>query len=217
MNAWLREHQKILRSEFAAALRKIKSGPAYNFILSDVLKDNVYEAWLPDGMSNLIEGYKEKLIFVGKVVDMGAIYIGPRTHSLQSILQKKNKSDCYVISVSEDAIRDTKFWEQNREVFMELLKGHYWGAPRKQNVVIIKDCSALKLNLEKVNITRYHDQKVETEDFADDVQPRSEKCVARCAKEKFIRPDPGQPLQRPLKRRIVKIACPAQCCESRHS
>jgi hypothetical protein len=142
--------------------------------------------------------------FVKMMVAQGATYIGHNGMYPTAELSRHRDIDSYVLSFSEVARHDEQSWSGNQKLLPELLTD----GKRKKYIAIV-DCDAMGKNLEKAHIAHFRDQQEITRDLFEQRQFLADKCFARYFERSLDRSD----VQKPLKRRFVKIACPGPDCD----
>jgi len=110
----------------------------------------------------------------------------------------------YVFYVSDAAVEDSKRWEENCEFFYHIL------SQRDPHIVyIVADCDKMGRNLLDSQITLYHNGKTMTKDVVEQQQWKVENNLVECR--------PGlietKNVERPLKRRLVRMPCPNSTCD----
>lgn len=143
--------------------------------------------------------------FIEKVVSMGATYIG--YNGLNLDLVKQTDGDVYVLLFDRASIKDEESWKQNYSLLLELLQRQ-----DKYTVVAIADCDAISARLDKTRIVHYQIGQEISEDEVAYRQFIANKCFAQCDVRMIERENIQNPIQKPIQRRFVNIACPGVKC-----
>lgn len=153
----------------------------------------------------MADGYREKVEFINEMVARGATYIGYNGLDLEMELSRHKNLDIYVFRFSKAAIQDQHSWMSNQALLLQLLDKN----PHRKSFVAIVDCDATPTNLEKAHISRYQKGQEVSGDLLELTEFLVDHCLVRYKKGSL-----EKDVQKPVKRRFVKIPCPGRNCSS---
>jgi GTPase SAR1 family protein len=194
-----------LKIQYGQALRQVRSG-AHQPTALEELRQAVLVATAAD-TSMIVEQEREKVDFVSRAVESGALYVGFNSNSnLSSLLAQRGRGNglSYVLSFSQDALRD-ETWSANRALLFELLKTERSTGAQ----VIVKDCDATGDSLKSPIIVEFQNGEETCRDVLEQRKFIADKCFAQVAQGTLDTKD----IQKPVKRRFVKIPCPGPRCD----
>jgi hypothetical protein len=200
----MRTEELTLKSKYAHALRGVRNGTSDPNTLWQLLREFAVGDSSPKVIAAMEDGHKEKVDFIEKIVPKGATYIGYNGVDLESQLSKRGVDDAYVFSFSTLARQDQQSWAANQALLLELLN-----EPRRKSLIVILDCDAISTILESAHISHFQKGKEVSSNLLEDRQFLADKSFARYSQEGLETHD----IQKPLKRRMVKICCPGRNCD----
>lgn len=199
----LRTAEEALKANYAIVLQDVRRGISDSERLWQLLRDSNVGDLSPKKIATLPDGHRELLAFIDMMVVNGATYIGYNGLDLGTELSRQGDVAAYVLSFSEAARQDDRSWKANQNLLLELLK-----EPHRRSFVAIVDCDATATNLEKSRISHYQGGQKISNDLLEQQQFLAANCFARYVPRSLETKD----IQKPLKRRFVKIACPGPQC-----
>jgi GTPase SAR1 family protein len=199
----MRIAEEALKTEYARVLQDVRCGTSNAEKLWRLYRDSAVGDLSPKEIATVADGHREKVEFIDMMVAKGATYIGYNGLDLKTELSKQGNIEAYVFSFSGAAKQDGRSWEANRTLLLELLN-----EPNRRSFVAIVDCDATTKNLEKSHISHYQRGQEVSNDVLELRQFLADKCFARYNQQSLETKD----VQKPLKRRFVKIACPGRNC-----
>lgn len=199
----IRTAEEALKANYASVLQDVRRGTADPERLWQLLQDSTVGELSPKKIATLPGGQRETLALIDMMVAKGATYIGHNGLDLKTELSRRGDIDAYVLSFSEAARQDDRSWKANQTLLLELLN-----EPHRKSFVAIVDCDATATNLEKPHISYYQGGQEVFNDLLEQRQFLATHCFARYIPQSLETKD----IQKPLKRRFVKIACPGHNC-----
>jgi 50S ribosome-binding GTPase len=193
------------RDKYASTLQAVRAGTSDPEKLWQLVTDCTRASLSPSTLSTIADDHEAKVDFVDAMVAKGATYIGYNGLDLRTELLRQSGRDCFVFSFSVAAMQSVPSWGANQDLLQRLLND---SQPRA--FVAIVDCDAASIKLERSVISQYRDEM----EICGDLYERQQFAAAHC----FARHDPrkletGDDIQKPIKRRFVKIACPGRNCD----
>jgi GTPase SAR1 family protein len=195
--------EQTLKTEYARVLQDVRCGTSEPEKLWQLHRDFIAGDLSPKKIATVADDYREKVEFINMMVAKGATYIGYNGLNLGKELSKQGGDGAYVFSFSGAARKDVRSWEDNQTLLLELLN-----EPNRKGFIAIVDCDATATALEKAHISYYEKGQEVFNDLLEHRQFLADKCFARYTKQSLETRD----IQKPLKRRFVKIACPGRNC-----
>jgi hypothetical protein len=193
-----------IKALYARILQDARRGNADPAKLWDLLKDPRLPEFSPQNVSNLTESQREKVEFINAMVANGATYIGYNDIDTQVELSRTHNINAYIFSFTTASMKDQRTWNGNQKLLLELLQD------RRQKVFIaIVDEDGRGKVLETSRISQFREGKEVASDLLEQRQFLAEKCFARYARGSLD----TDIVQKPLKRRFVKMACPGRRCD----
>ncbi|KAK0714525.1 hypothetical protein B0H67DRAFT_664020 [Lasiosphaeris hirsuta] len=195
--------------QLSVLLKEVRSGVKPALELSRHLHSFAGSASSPASLLAAEEAeVRAKVEFAAAVVANGGIYVGFSGRSLSWVLEQNSDRDLYVMSYSAAALgQDT--WDDNRALVMELLETE----ARQSAAVVIVDRDAEQggeMDTGRCRVAKYQGGKRVVDDVLEQRASVSNKCL--------IRFDPAtldsREMQKPVKRRFIKTACPGSRCGS---
>jgi len=191
-----------LRRTFARILQDVRGGMSEPDTLSQLINDYSQEPRSPKAISTFAEDYQGKVAFIDSMLSQGATYIGYNSVDLQAQLAQRRNVDSYLFFFNESARQDPDTWNANQALMLSLL------SDRKKNTFFaIVDCDAIRIPLKKAVISHYQNGEEVVGDLYDEQQYLAQHCFARYQPQTL-----ETNVQRPTKRRLVKIPCPGGSC-----
>jgi len=196
-----REMERV-KTLYGQALRDVRTGSRPSSILEE-LRQSVQAA--PG--SDIVNQQHEKVRFVAGAVSNGAMYIGHYTKTnLADLLRQQVRGDApiYALSFSQSTLQSSS-WPANKALLVELLD-----TERKAGAkVIVEDCDATGQHLDAPLVAEYRNGTEVTADLVDRRKYVADKCFAQCGGESLE----VHNVQKPVRRRFVKIPCPGARCD----
>jgi len=193
-----------IKSLYAEILHDSRRGTTDPSKLWDLLKDPRLPEFSPQNISDITESQRQKVEFINAMVANGATYIGYNDIDTKVELSRTYNTNAYIFSFTTASMKDQRTWNGNQKLLLELLQD------RRQNVFIaIVDEDARGKVLETSRIAHFREGKEVAGDMLEQRQFLAEKCFARYARGSLDTDN----VQKPLKRRFVKMACPGRHCD----
>lgn len=155
------------------------------------------------GIATVADGYRGKVEFINEMVSKGATYIGYNGLDPEMELSRHINLEAYVFRFSKAAMQDQHSWISNQDLLLQLLDTH------RKSFVAIVDCDATATNLEKAHISHYQNGQELSGDVLELKKFLPDNCFVRYNEEGL-----EKDVQKPVKRRFVKIPCPGRNCSS---
>lgn len=193
-----------VKSKYARLLEDVRSGKADAGQLWSLLKDSTEGNQSPESMIQVTNVYREKMELADHLIAKGAKYIG-YGKSLDIELISNSYDDAYVLYFNENSRRDRSSWEGNQQLIIE-----FFNDTQRPKQVILLDCDASNISIEKSHIKRYRNGRVIVDDVLEQRLLMGDKCFARYD-EVFL---DTSGVERPLQRSFVKLPCPGSYCVS---
>ncbi|KAI9687021.1 MAG: hypothetical protein M1822_002431 [Bathelium mastoideum] len=189
------------KMEIVPALEAVRGGsdPA---ILMQVLSQYQRGDASPGDLANVDLTFQKTIEFISRAVSKGASYVGHNGLKLHDLMLQDATSETYILFFSPSMIEDDNSWPLNRELLFELLENQDLGAS-----IIIVDCEATSMRLEKVHITYFQGKQEITSDFLEYRRFIADQCFAQCSEQAL---ETG--MQIPTRRSHVNIPCPGPEC-----
>lgn len=190
------------KAAYGQALRDIRAGSRPPSVLQDLQQS--FSA-IPG--TDVVDEQREKIEFVAAAVRSGATYLGYYSkRRLDDITreQHQNSPPVYVLSLSQSVMQHES-WAANKALLIELLQTEY----KAGATVVVEDYDAYGQRLEAPYIAEYIDGIQVTDDVLDRRQYLADKCFARCNDTQLETQD----VQKPVRRRFIKIPCPGPRCQ----
>ncbi|KAH6678225.1 hypothetical protein B0J14DRAFT_582210 [Halenospora varia] len=195
--------EKTLKARYTALLKSVRGGTADAENLWDLLRDFSLGDSSPKQIMAIEEGHQEKADFASALVSKGAVYVGYNGLDLNTELSNRRSGDAYVFSFNKEAMSEPASWKANHYLLLELLN-----EPQRKSFVAIVDYDATSTSLEKAYISHFQNGQAMSNDLLEQRQFLRDKCFARYSAHGLETED----IQKPLKRRFVKIPCPGRNC-----
>ena len=195
--------EEALKIDFAELLQSVRGGTVNASKLWQLLEDPKLESCSSKALTVLSGEWQDQAEFVKAMTVQGAAYIGHGGTHLPAELLKHRHGDSYVFYFSRAARKDEHSWVGNQELLTELL------AKKGPKRIFLVDCDAMGIDLAKVHIVHIHNQQEMTQDLFEQRHYIADTCLARRVKKSLDASD----VQKPIKRRRVKLPCPAPGCD----
>ncbi|KAL7786204.1 hypothetical protein V8C37DRAFT_419623 [Trichoderma ceciliae] len=205
---YLKELRSLVTNELFYALADVREGKREPSILFDLCQAPLKEPTLKQ-LSAIAGQETNKLEFIASVVAQGAKYIGHNGLSLESVKKSHGDSCYYVFHFDSVSMDQTKEWNDNCTLLLELLGQREERAPV---YIVDYDATYSDICFEAPCISQYKGEKECIPDVLYDRQFLSSKCFARSSAATL---DTSK-RQRPVKRCIVRVPCPLPGCDSKH-
>ncbi|KAM7197133.1 hypothetical protein V8F33_005792 [Rhypophila sp. PSN 637] len=157
--------------------------------------------------SDVGDEQREKIEFVAAAVKSGATYLGHHSNRrLDDLTREQHQSSppVFVLSLSQSALQHES-WPANKALFIELL-----GTECKAGATLVtEDYDAYGQGLEASYIAEYRNGLEVTHDLLEHRKYLADKCFARCNDSQLE----TQNVQKPVRRRFIKIPCPGPRCQ----
>ncbi|KAH8669776.1 hypothetical protein BGZ60DRAFT_538625 [Tricladium varicosporioides] len=199
----MKSAEEALRAKFVLLLKDVRAGTSPPEKLWDLLKAFALGSSSPKQIVTVQDGHGAKASFARMMVAKGATYIGYNGLDLNKELSGRSKVDAYVFSFNESARQDQTSWEANKNLLLELLN-----EPNQKSFIAVVDYDATSTSLEKAYISHFQKGQAVSNDLLEQRQFLEDKCFARYNEDGLETQD----IQKPLKRRFVKIECPGSNC-----
>ncbi|KAH0561969.1 hypothetical protein GP486_003320 [Trichoglossum hirsutum] len=194
--------EMILKSKYARVLQDVRNGASDPTVLWQLLREFAVGDSSPKQIA-AVEDCRWKVEFIENLVANGATYIGYNNLDLGLELSKRG-GDAYVFSFSSLAKQDEQSWKANEALLLELIN-----EPDRKSFIAIVDCDATSTKLEKTHISHFQNGKEASSDLLEERQFLADKSFARYTQRGLETHD----IQKPLKRRFVKVICPGPNCD----
>jgi hypothetical protein len=193
------------RDNYGSILQAVRAGTSQPDVLWQLATDCTRGPLSPQQLSTVTDDHKPKVDFIDAMVAKGATYIGYNGLDLRTELSRQSGRDCFVFSFSKPAMQAVTSWSANQDLLERLLNDS-----QRRDFVVIVDCDATSINLERSVISQYRNE----EEICGDLYEQQEFAAAHCfARHDLQKLQTGPDIQKPIKRRFVKIACPGRDCD----
>ncbi|KAF4631768.1 hypothetical protein G7Y89_g6371 [Cudoniella acicularis] len=199
----MKSAEDALRANYTVLLKGVRSGAVEPEKLWELLRSFALGDSSPKKILTVEDGHREKAQFASMMVAKGATYIGYNGLDLNTELSGRRDVDAYVFSFNDVARQDPTSWQANQNLLLELLN-----EPNRRSFVAIVDYDATSTSLEKSHISHFQNGQAVSSDLLEQRQFLEDKCFARYNEHGLETQD----IQKPLKRRFVKIECPGRNC-----
>lgn len=193
------------RDNYGSALQAVRAGTSDPEKLWQLATDCTHGPLSPQQLSTIADDHSAKVDFINVMVAKGATYIGYNGLDLRTELSRQRGRDCFVFSFSKAAMQAVASWDANQDLLQRLLSGS-----QGRDFVVIVDCDAASINLERSVISQYRNEEEVCGDLYEQQQFAAAHCFARHDPQKL---ETGDDIQKPIKRRFVKIPCPGHNCD----
>jgi len=191
-----------LKLNYGRLLKDVRCGYADQSQLIQLLEAARRGVASSRDISDMTSQYRDKMIFVSRVMASGINYLGYGASPIEVELQKHNIEDAYVLYFTEKIRYESKSWNENYKLLQQLLES---GTP--DCIIALVDCDATGAHLERDCISRFQKGKVVVPDVLEQITHG--KCYARYIKEEHLDKSDAK---KPLRRSAVKITCPGPNC-----
>ena len=192
-----------LRADFAEILQRVRGGLADASKLWQLLDDPKLENCWSKVITLLPSGPQDQAEFVKSMTVQGAAYIGYSGTDLPAELLRHQTGDSFIFYFSRAARSNEHSWVGNQELLTELL------AKQGPKRIMLVDCDAIGKHLEKSHIVHVRNQQEVTKDLFEQRHFIADKCLAR----RFKKSLDVSLVQKPVKRRRVRLPCPGPDCD----
>ncbi|MCJ1360029.1 MAG: hypothetical protein MMC33_010032 [Icmadophila ericetorum] len=199
-----RDAQNSLQAKYAGVLQDVRGGTSDPEKLWQLLQEFSNGDLSPERITSLVDEHRERVEFIDMMVAQGATYIGYNGLDLNTELARQRDPDAYIFWFSGMAKQDRLSWNANQSLLQELLN-----TPHHQCFIAIVDCDATGASLDKSRITHLQDGEEVSNDMLEQRQFLAGKCFARYSSQSLE----TRNVQKPVKRRFVKIPCPGSHCD----
>lgn len=193
------------RDNYANVLQTVRAGTSDPEKLWQLITECTRGNLSPKTLSTIADDHEAKVKFIDAMAARGATYIGYNGLDLQTELSLQSGRDCYVFFFSDAARQDAASWNANQALLQSLLNDS-----QQRAFVAIVDCDAKSIGLERSVVSHYRDEAEICGDLYEQQQFAAEHCFARHNSQKL---ETGDDIQKPIKRRFVKTACPGRNCD----
>ena len=157
----------------------------------------------PRNLGDMGTPFRKSIEFISRAVSKGAKYVGHNGLSLDEVLAKESDSEAYVLFFTQSAMNDDSAWPGNHDLLFELLE-----IRDPKSLIVIVDCEATSIILDKVRIAHFRGGQESIGDFLEYKSFMADKCFAEC-NERTLE---TENIQKPIQRRHVTIPCPGPKC-----
>ncbi|KAF2233614.1 hypothetical protein EV356DRAFT_533617 [Viridothelium virens] len=193
--------QKTIRIDIARAIQEVRGGSDPG-ILWQALAQYQQGHASPRNLANIGTAFRKTIEFISRAVSKGAFYVGHNGTTLHSYLPRQPDSEAYVLFFTPTAMGNDEYWESNHDLLLELLQ-----TKGPKTSVIILDCEAISINLERVHIAHHQGGQLITSEYLEHKLFMADKCFAECDPKTV---ETG--VRKPIQRRHVTIPCPGSQC-----
>ncbi|KAI0100019.1 hypothetical protein F4776DRAFT_524361 [Hypoxylon sp. NC0597] len=194
-----------LKSQYSTMILQVRCGTAGSDILDKLYHDmkNTLEA-SQNVLSKGVE--RQKVSFIASVVKKGGLYIGHNGPDLQAVMHRQPRKDFYVLYLNANVMKHDQNWPSNQQIISDVLQDG-----SSNSVVVLVDCDATKQEVSKTRIAIYRGGQETTHDLLDRHEFLADKCFATYREDTL---EAGDSIRPPLKRGVVKVACPCPNCDT---
>ncbi|KAI1802416.1 hypothetical protein F4811DRAFT_573088 [Daldinia bambusicola] len=180
-------------------LVKVRCGLEKESVLERLCDTYINGEASPTTLVSMADLQIAKVKFILDATELGAVYITSENRITHSIPIKKT----YVLSISDEALKNSQSWNANIALFRYLLDDQKFDT----KFIIWDDHDAGNASA-CANIFCYENEELASRNVLEEQNWLVKQCFVRC--------DAGtlesQHIQRPLKRRLITMPCPSQNC-----
>ncbi|KAM7202953.1 P-loop containing nucleoside triphosphate hydrolase [Naviculisporaceae sp. PSN 640] len=190
------------KTAYGQSLRDIRTGSRPPSVLQE-LRQSL--STIPK--FDVADEQRGKVEFIAAAVKSGAVYLGYYSNGRVDDLiraQQQSSPPIYVLSLSDSALKHES-WPANKALFIDLLQTEC----KAGATVAVEDHDADGQPLEAPYIAEYQDCIQVTDNLLARRQYLADKCFARCNDTQLE----TQNVQKPVRRRFIKIPCPGPRCQ----
>ncbi|KAK6501043.1 hypothetical protein TWF506_003798 [Arthrobotrys conoides] len=194
-----------LRSEYAKVLKDVRTGKADSQKLWDLYDQFDKGDFTVKSLDAVTKKYSAHLRLIDDIMALGAHYLGYNCLPIATELAKIQHENTYIFYFNKSVREESLSWADNIKLLYNILRD-----TEKEKMVLVVDCDAQSIPLEKPRISQYRCQQIVVEDVLERHVLLQKLCVAKYNLENFDRIKTLNP--RTLK--SVKIPCPGIFCDS---
>ncbi|KAK4448723.1 p-loop containing nucleoside triphosphate hydrolase [Podospora aff. communis PSN243] len=197
------------QARYGQALRDVRMGSSPAAVLQDLHGSLVQGDTGPLQAVSLVDQERAKVELAALAVQSGARYVGRDSRIDPADIPRQNARSgqaVYVMTLSCEATRGEQ-WAAHEALLRELLDTEQ----RSGAQVWVVDYDAIGQPLAEAKIAEYQGGNEVTADLLDRRRVLVDKCFAQCPEQSLETRD----IQKPVKRRFVKIPCPGPMCDAR--
>ena len=200
----IRSKELIVRSRYGVLLQETRCGKSTSQDLRQLAEAFAIEQGTITRTAGQAGALREKGEYIDALVKKGATYIGYNGLNLDKELSRRQDGRAYVFRINTAAKKDEYTWRANTALLLDLLSGR-----TSRDFVAILDCEATGNALEASCISEYSGQEVLVQDMFRQREFLADKCLAGYDAKNLETED----VQKPIKRRFIKIPCPGLRCD----
>lgn len=193
-----------LRSRYAVLLQLMRCGKSKSQDLLQLAEEFAIEQGSITQAAGQVDALRERGEYIDALVEKGATYIGYNGLDLERELSIRQGGRAYVFRINAAAKKDERTWSANTALLLDLLTNR-----TSRDFVAILDCDATGNALEASCISEYSGQKVVVKDMFGRREFLAGACLAKYDAKSLETED----IQKPIKRRFVRIPCPGLRCD----
>jgi flagellar biosynthesis GTPase FlhF len=153
----------------------------------------------------LENSYQAVAALVDSMVSVGVKYIGYNGLDVPDQISKHANKDTYVLWFSTKAMKDGQSWSANHALLTDLVREQ-----SDKNAIFIVDCDAIKTTIDKAHVSHFiNGEEVSSDVLQDRRFAAAGKWLTRRKNEELLE---TVYIQKPIKRRFIRIACPGIRC-----
>ncbi|KAJ9656414.1 hypothetical protein H2198_004992 [Neophaeococcomyces mojaviensis] len=193
------------RDNYGSTLQAVRAGTSDPDKLWQLVTDCTRGHLSPQELSTIANDHSIKVDFIDAMIAKGANYIGYNGLDLRTELLRQRDRDCFVFSFSKAAMQATASWSANQDLLQRLLNDS-----QGRDFIVIVDYDAASIKLDRSVISQYRNEEEICGDLYEQQQFAAAHCFAQYNPQKL---ETGGDIQKPIKRRFVKIPCPGHSCD----
>ncbi|KAI8635426.1 hypothetical protein F5Y19DRAFT_482655 [Xylariaceae sp. FL1651] len=145
-----------------------------------------------------------KIEFAISAVEKGAICVESKEAAMKTI----NGRRAFVFFYSDSAMIEHESWEANKTLFEDILND-----PERDTIYVLADLDSAAQGLPRSYVSNYENEVEVSQDVLEQQRWMAKSCFARYNSSTLEAHD----IQRPLKRRFVRIPCLGTDCDQNHT
>ncbi|KAE9972894.1 hypothetical protein EG328_004702 [Venturia inaequalis] len=200
----LEDAESSLRTNFPKALKAARESSGGQEILWRLLQEYLDGDSSPQVIASLDTSARIAVDMIDTLVVRGAKYLSTDA-DMKDALSRYEHGEIYVLFFSRSLFDDLS-WTLNYNRFIQLLQETDPVLP-----TFVVDTDMTSMNIEYPHISVFQMRKEIIDDLLDHEKFMAEKCFAQCPGNSFETRD----IKKPIKRRYVKIPCPASQCDKK--